>query len=164
MYIANTAGSAVKNQSAMQETTGNVGEADSILELGRSRREGRRKKENGNPLRYSCLKNSMELGRLQSAGSQRFRHNLVTKVKVLVTQFCLTLCDPTDCSLPFSSAHGIFQAKTPEWVPISYSRGSSWPGDWICVSCVTCFIGRFFTVWANRKVHFIHNLNRSHGV
>ena len=36
MYIANTAGSAVKNQSAMQETTGNVGEADSILELGRS--------------------------------------------------------------------------------------------------------------------------------
>ena len=45
MYIANTAGSAVKNQSAMQETTGNVGEADSILELGRSRRGGEGKKK-----------------------------------------------------------------------------------------------------------------------
>ena len=97
-----------------------------------------------------------ECGRLQSIGSQRFRHNAVTKVKVLATQLSLTLCDPTDCSPLCSSAHGIFQAKTPEWVPISYSRGSSWPRDRICVSCVTCFIGRFFTVWANRKVHFIH--------
>ena len=66
-----------------------------------------------------------EPGRLQSIGSQRFRHNLVTKVKVLVTQLCLTLCDPTDYSPPCSSAHGMFQAKTPEWVPIFYSRGSS---------------------------------------
>ena len=27
-----------------------------------------------------------------------------------VTQSCLTLCDPMDCSLPGSSVHGIFQA------------------------------------------------------
>ena len=27
-------------------------------------------------------------------------------------QSCLTLCDPMDCSLPGSSAHGIFQART----------------------------------------------------
>ena len=66
MYKANTAGSAVKNPSAMQETTSNVGEADSILELGRPRREGRRGKENGNPLQYSCLKNSMERGERQA--------------------------------------------------------------------------------------------------
>ena len=33
-----------------------------------------------------------------------------------VTQSCLTLCDPTDCSLPGSSVHGIFQARVLEWV------------------------------------------------
>ena len=29
-----------------------------------------------------------------------------------VSQSCLTLCDPMDCSLPGSSIHGIFQART----------------------------------------------------
>ena len=43
---------------------------------------------------------------------------------------CLTLCDPMDCSLPGSSVQGIFQARTTEWVAISFSRGSSWPRDW----------------------------------
>ena len=31
--------------------------------------------------------------------------------EVLVTQSCLTLCNPMDCSLPDSSVHGIFQAR-----------------------------------------------------
>ncbi|KAB0373074.1 hypothetical protein FD755_014733 [Muntiacus reevesi] len=31
-----------------------------------------------------------------------------------VTQSCLTLCDPMDCSLPGSSIHGIFQARVLE--------------------------------------------------
>ena len=43
----------------------------------------------------------------------------------LVTQLCLTLCDPTDCGLPGSSVHGILQARRVEWVAISSSRGSS---------------------------------------
>ena len=38
---------------------------------------------------------------------------------VLVTQLCLTLCDPLDCSLPGSSVHGISQARVLEWVAIS---------------------------------------------
>ena len=46
-----------------------------------------------------------------------------------VTQSCLTLWDPMDCSLPGSSVHGIFQARVLEWVAISFSRGSSWPRD-----------------------------------
>ena len=49
-------------------------------------------------------------------------------------QSCLTLCDLMDCSLPDSSIHGIPQAKILEWVAISSSRESSWPGDWIHVS------------------------------
>ena len=40
-----------------------------------------------------------------------------------VAQSHLTLCDPLDCSPPGSSVHGIFQARTREWVAISSSRG-----------------------------------------
>jgi len=32
-----------------------------------------------------------------------------------VTQSCLTLSDPMDCSLPGSSVHGSFQARVLEW-------------------------------------------------
>ena len=46
------------------------------------------------------------------------------KVKVLVSQSCLTLCDHMDCSLPGSSAHGFLQARILEWVAISFSRGN----------------------------------------
>ena len=37
-------------------------------------------------------------------------------------QSCLTLCDPMDCSLPGFSVHGILQARTLEWVAISFSN------------------------------------------
>ena len=45
----------------------------------------------------------------------------------LVAQSCLILCDPTDCSPPGSSVHGISQARILEWVAISFPRGSSPP-------------------------------------
>ena len=45
------------------------------------------------------------------------------KVKVLVTQSSLTLCDPMDCSSAGSSVHGILQARILEWVAIPFSRG-----------------------------------------
>ena len=38
-----------------------------------------------------------------------------------VAQSCPTLLDPMDCSLPDSSAHGIFQARVLEWVAIAFS-------------------------------------------
>ena len=37
-------------------------------------------------------------------------------------QSCLTLCDPMDCSPPGLSVHGILQARTLEWVAISFSN------------------------------------------
>ena len=46
-------------------------------------------------------------------------------VCVLVTQSCLTLYDPMDCSLPGSSVRVILQARILEWVGILFSRGSS---------------------------------------
>ena len=50
-----------------------------------------------------------------------------------------------DHSLPGSSVHGIFQARTLEWIAISFSSGSSWPRDQIWVSLSA---GRRFTFWA----------------
>ena len=41
---------------------------------------------------------------------------------VIVTQSCLTLCDPMDSSLPGSSVHGILQASVLEWVTISFFK------------------------------------------
>ena len=48
-----------------------------------------------------------------------------TKVKSEseVTQSCLTLSDPMDCSPPGSSVHGIFQARVLEWGAIARSLG-----------------------------------------
>ena len=39
-----------------------------------------------------------------------------------VTQSCPTLRDPMDCSLPGSSAHGIFQARVLEWGATAFSK------------------------------------------
>ena len=40
-------------------------------------------------------------------------------------QLCPTLYDPTDCSPPGFSVHGILQARILEWVSMPSSRGSS---------------------------------------
>ena len=64
---------------------------------------------------------------------------------VLVTQSCLTLWDPTDCSPPDSSVHRLLQARTLEWVAIPFSRESFRPRDRTQVSCMA---GGFFTDWA----------------
>ena len=39
-----------------------------------------------------------------------------------VSQLCLTLSDPMDCSLPASSTHGILQARILEWVASAFSE------------------------------------------
>ena len=55
-------------------------------------------------------------------------HSMRT-VLCLVAQSYLTLCDPTDCSPPGSSVHGILQARILEWVDMPSSRASSQPRD-----------------------------------
>ena len=53
-------------------------------------------------------------------------HFLLQCVKVKseseVAQTCPTLSDPTDCSPPGSSVHGIFQARVLEWGAIAFSK------------------------------------------
>ena len=53
------------------------------------------------------------------------------------------LCDPMDHSPPGSSANGILQARTLEWVAMPSSRASSRFRDQTQVSCIA---GRFFTI------------------
>ena len=42
-----------------------------------------------------------------------------------ITQSCLTLSDPMDCSLPGSSIHEILQARVLEWGAIAFSNDNS---------------------------------------
>ena len=57
-------------------------------------------------------------------------HFLLQCVKVKseseVAQSCPTLRNPTDCSLPGSSVHGIFQARVLEWGAIAFSQSSTY--------------------------------------
>ena len=58
-----------------------------------------------------------------------------------VPQLCPTLW--TAAPLPPSSfVRGIFQGRTLEWIGISYSRGSSRPREWTCISCISCIVRR----------------------
>ena len=76
------------------------------------------------------------------------------KVKVLVAQSCLRLCNSMDCSPPGSSVHGIVQARILAWLAIPFSRGSSQPRDLTGLSHIA---GRFFTIWAAKEAQrYIH--------
>ena len=68
---------------------------------------------------------------------------------VLVAQLWPTLCDPTDCSPPGSSVHGILQVKIPDSVAIPFSRWSSQARDRTHVSCLAV---RIFAIWAIREI------------
>ena len=62
-------------------------------------------------------------------------------------KLCLTLGDPMNCSPPWSSVHGILQARILERAAISFSRGFSWPR-------VSCIEGSFFAIWVTREAQF----------
>ena len=54
-------------------------------------------------------------------------------------QSCQTLCDPTDGSPPGSPVPGILQARTLEWVAISFSNAWKWKMKVKLISCVRLF-------------------------
>ena len=55
---------------------------------------------------------------------KRSTHSAAAAAKSL--QSCLTLCDPIDGSPPGSAVPGILQARTLEWVAISFSDAWKW--------------------------------------
>ena len=98
-----------------------------------------------NTLQYSCLENPhgrrrlagySPWGRKQLDMTELLTHSLSGNyypslyfVVILVTESCLTLCNPMGCSPPGSLVHGISQARKLEWIAISFFRGSSRPRD-----------------------------------
>ena len=59
------------------------------------------------------------LGKDTGVGCRFLFQCMKVKSKSEVTQSCLTLSNPMDCSLPGSSIHGIFQARVLEWGAIA---------------------------------------------
>ena len=55
-------------------------------------------------------------------------------------QSCPTLCDPIDGSPPGSPVPGILQARTLEWVAISFSNAWKWKVKVISLSRVWLFV------------------------
>ena len=90
-------------------------------------------------------------------------------VCVLVTQLCLTLCNPLDCSPPGFSVHAIFQARVLEWVAMPSSRGSSWPKDQTQAFCICRQILYHCATWealweAHNSAHSFKTSLRSQAV
>ena len=77
---------------------------------------------------------------------------IVSKVKVLVSQSCSTLCSSKDCSPSGFSVHEILQGRILEWVAIHFFSRSSQLRDRIWVSSI---VGGSFTVWNVREALFI---------
>ena len=76
------------------------------------------------------------------------KHDLTFKIKsrnsraaaaAKALQSCLTLCNPIDGSLPGSPLSGILQARTLEWVAISFSKAWKWKVKGKSLSCVRLF-------------------------
>jgi len=62
----------------------------------------------------------LKISREVTAAVTVFKMNTAAAAKSL--QSCPTLCDPTDSSPPGSPVPGILQARTLEWVAISFSN------------------------------------------
>ena len=62
----------------------------------------------------------------RASKSSLFQLSTSTTTTTKSLQSCLTLCDPMDCSVPGSPVPGILQARTLEWVAISFSNAWKW--------------------------------------
>ena len=76
------------------------------------------------------------------------------KVKVKL-QSCLALSDPMDCSLPGSSAHGIFRARVLEWVAIAFSAKYFNPHYIAWSPQPSCEVSIISSTWSWRNWHLI---------
>ena len=110
-----------------KESVCNSGDPGSTPGLGRSSGEG-----NGYPFQYSWLENSMDREAWRAAVygvyCSRFGCGYIWAIDMSLyaaaksLQSCPTLCDPMDGSPPGSPVPGILQARTLEWVAISFSN------------------------------------------
>ena len=83
-----------------------------------------------------------ELWLLEEPRKSNFLYNLLAATAKSL-QLCPTLCDLIDSSPPGSPISGILQARTLEWVAISFSNAWKWKVKVKSLSCVR----RFATPW-----------------
>ena len=79
--------------------------------------------------RYDTERWTPQIGRCPHATGEEQRNNsrkTEAAAAAKSIQLCPTLCDPIDGSLPGSSILGILQARTLEWVAISFSSAWKW--------------------------------------
>jgi len=123
-----------------KDSTCIAGDLGSIPRSGRSPGE-----EIGNPLQYSCLENPTDRGAWWPIAPKVTKSQTCLAIngflKKILTfkaldmfaataakslQSCPTLCDPIDGSPPGFPIPGILQARTLEWVAISFSNAWKW--------------------------------------
>ena len=79
---------------------------------------------------FGCLSASSPSPKARPSGGSWCQARAVSRPVCVRVRHChVRLCNPIDCSLPGSSVHGIFEARTLEQVAVSSSRGSSPPWD-----------------------------------
>ena len=106
------------------------------------------------PLNWNWSYHSESTGSLSSHRQKKIRQNILNLFSPLCfteenevqaglihstgpVQIRLHSLQPTDCSPPGSSIHGILQARILEWVAIPFSRGSS-PAQWLKLALPHC--------------------------
>ena len=120
---------------------------------------------NSNPLQYSCLENSIGRGAWQASYSpwglkesettehipthqgSVLHHAAAAAAVAASLQSCLTLCNPIDRSPPGSPIPGILQARTLEWVAISFSNALKWKVKVNLLSCVRLWAAPWTTAY-----------------
>ena len=73
-----------------------------------------------------CTSSRVKAIRWEPQVSMYFVATTTTTATTKSLQSCLTLCDPIDGSPPGSPVPGILQARTLEWVAISFSNAWKW--------------------------------------
>ena len=103
-------------------------------------------------------------GVLQFMGSQRVGHDWATELNWTAAaaaaaaakslQSCPTLWDPIDSSPPGSSIPGILQARTSEWVAISFSNSWKWEVEsevaQLCLTHQSLTVGKYPSMNSNQ--------------
>ena len=93
-------------------------------------------------------------------GPENSQHSFGRIVKLSENLCALSHCNhvqPSVTGLPGSSALGILQAKTLQWVAVSSSRGSSCPRDWTLSLMSPALAGGFFTISATWETRSCYN-------
>ena len=72
--------------------------------------------------KYATLENMMLYQLMIHVKNNEMTHAAAAAAAAKSLQSCPTLCDPIDSSPPGSPVPGILQARTPEWVAISFSN------------------------------------------